>query len=340
MVRLDEEAIQGGLGGLARSPATLSHVFATLSLPDKSIDSIEELADYVHVQDLDISGNCITDLKPLASLPHLLNLNASKNSLSDVLDFKTPHCTAEDAWCEGDGKLGSTLQTADLSSNCIVQIRDLSWHRFLRHLVLDHNEIERITGLESLQYLQVLSLQHNKLTQISGLRDLSIHTLHLDNNQITVIEELDRLPRLKTLSLANNLITRLDGLQHCTDMESCNLRANQVESIRQVEFLRDLTLCTCLEMTDNPLQSKEFYRRRVLVRLPRLTLLDGAIVSAEEKVKAENLHGADQENRKAVFHTYLPEEEFINYAAPFEEEEPEPQTNEQAAANAPEGGEE
>ena len=64
-----------------------------------------------------------------------------------------------------------------------------------------------------------------------------------------------------------------------------------------------------------------YYRRRVLYRAQQVASLDGVVVSAEEKVKALNLHGADLPNRQAVFGAVLPGANFEDVLPPFEEPE-------------------
>lgn len=41
-------------------------------------------------------------------------------------------------------------------------------------------------------------------------------------------------------------------------------------------------------------------------------MLDGQEVSHHDKVKADILFGADTENKKEIFKTYLPEEDFVD----------------------------
>lgn len=41
-------------------------------------------------------------------------------------------------------------------------------------------------------------------------------------------------------------------------------------------------------------------------------MLDGVDIIAEEKVKAENLHGADRNDRETIFKSLLPQEKFID----------------------------
>ena len=40
--------------------------------------------------------------------------------------------------------------------------------------------------------------------------------------------------------------------------------------------------------------------------------LDGVAILAEEKIKAENLHGLDQNDRELIFQSVLPEEKFVD----------------------------
>ena len=40
--------------------------------------------------------------------------------------------------------------------------------------------------------------------------------------------------------------------------------------------------------------------------------LDGTVITAEEKVKAENLHGFDVQDREIIFKSLLPEEKFVD----------------------------
>lgn len=41
-------------------------------------------------------------------------------------------------------------------------------------------------------------------------------------------------------------------------------------------------------------------------------MLDGQEINAEEKVKAENLHGGDLNDREIIFKTLLPQEDFVD----------------------------
>jgi hypothetical protein len=46
--------------------------------------------------------------------------------------------------------------------------------------------------------------------------------------------------------------------------------------------------------------------------MPQLRMLDGVEIISDEKVKAENLHGYDLQDREIIFKSLLPEEKFID----------------------------
>jgi len=62
---------------------------------------------------------------------------------------------------------------------------------------------------------------------------------------------------------------------------------------------------------------------QVLFRLPQLRKLDKIIVSAEDKIKAENLYGLVLEDRKTIYSHFLPEEPFIDRRISTKEDLPE-----------------
>ena len=62
----------------------------------------------------------------------------------------------------------------------------------------------------------------------------------------------------------------------------------------------------------NPIQNRKFYRLQVLFHIPQLRSLDGVVITPEDKIKAENLHGLDLGDRELIFQSLLPEEKFVD----------------------------
>ena len=50
----------------------------------------------------------------------------------------------------------------------------------------------------------------------------------------------------------------------------------------------------------------------MLYHIPQLRELDGVDATSEEKIKAENLHALDLNDREVIFKGLLPEEAFID----------------------------
>jgi len=73
-----------------------------------------------------------------------------------------------------------------------------------------------------------------------------------------------------------------------------------------------LELLTELDMCFNPIQNKKHFRIQVLFHIPQLRMLDGVDIAPEEKVKAENLHGVDKNDKETIFTSLLPEEKFVD----------------------------
>lgn len=87
---------------------------------------------------------------------------------------------------------------------------------------------------------------------------------------------------------------------------------NAIGKIGQLAYIENLPLLTELDLSCNPIQNRKFYRLQVLFHIPQLRDLDGVQITAEDKIKAENLHGLDQNDRELIFQSLLPEEKFVD----------------------------
>ena len=126
------------------------------------------------------------------------------------------------------------------------------------------------------------------------------------------------------MNLSKNRIIKLKGLQSISSLRFLNLSLNSVEKVLQLQHIEQLNLLTELDFCFNPLQNKKHYRSQVLFHIPQLRSLDGQVIAAEEKIKAENLHGVDLNDREKIFNAQLPQEKFIDRRLfVFEDIEPE-----------------
>lgn len=183
---------------------------------------------------------------------------------------------------------------------------------YLRQLFLDKNQIVNIENLKQNRHMRVLSIKENKIQRIENIDEMHLEELCLAKNEIRAITGLTQLPFLRTLDLSHNQITFLRGLECAHSLRFLDLSLNRVEKILQLRYVEGLELLTELGLCFNPIQNKKHYRIQVLFHIPQLRMLDGVDIISEEKVKAENLHGVDSNDRKTIFTSLLPEEKFVD----------------------------
>ena len=243
-----------------------------------------------------MSENRLTNLKPLGELRHLLTINASGNMLTKLLNFDPP----------------ANLLYADFSTNQITDIGNLSGHKYLQRLYLDGNAIKEIQGLSELRNLRILSLNDNHIEMISGLESLeNLEQLYLMRNKLRSLSEgFEGLGNLKVLDLSLNAIESLRGLEFLSNLVTLLLVGNRIRKVNQSRHLVALALLSDLDLCANPVQDVKLYRLQALFKLPQLRTLDGRVVMAEEKIKAENLFGLDSEDMKAIFKEIFPDKNF------------------------------
>ena len=193
-----------------------------------------------------------------------------------------------------------------------MSIAGVSKQPYLKYLYLDNNSISKIDGLVTNKSLRVLSLIGNQISKIENLDNLWIEELYLSANQLTMIEGLTTLPVLRSLDLSKNSISSLRGLETIESLKFLNLSLNNISKISQLQNIRELPLLTDVDLCVNPIQTCKYFRLQCLFHMPQLRTIDGTEITAEEKVKAENLHGFDLQDREIIFKSLMAEEKFVD----------------------------
>ena len=147
--------------------------------------------------------------------------------------------------------------------------------RRCKRLALSSNAIDRIPpGLSSMPNLEILSLGRNKLRRLECLDLPHLKQLWLSYNFIEKLSGAEKLLSLTTLFVSNNLIEKWA----------------EVERLAANPHLTDLLLLNNKVHTDTDKgteETKKEYRLQVLMRLPKLTRIDGQPVEPEERDAAE-----------------------------------------------------
>jgi len=147
-------------------------------------------------------------------------------------------------------------------------------HKYLGETVELHmagRGIHKIRSFEKFPCLEVLWLQDNEITTLNHLDDnFRLKNLYMSGNKLTTLEgsSLRFLPNLELLHLADNQITDL---------------SIQLRELQAMPFLKQL------ELLGNPVAEETNYRAQVLFHMPSIKVLDRHVVTAIERVLAQNL---------------------------------------------------
>ncbi|XP_029900939.1 leucine-rich repeat-containing protein 9 [Myripristis murdjan] len=164
----------------------------------------------------------------------------------------------------------------------------------LEVLYLSHNGISNMANLQlsRLTNLKALFLQGNEISQVEGLEGLyQLRELVLDRNRIKSFAENSFIAQnvLIELHLAENRIRELNHLEPLTELCKLFLCMNKLQDIAELEKLEVLPSLTELSVVGNPVARRSLHRPSVVLHLSRLQVLDGAMVTLEERTRAELL---------------------------------------------------
>lgn len=197
-----------------------------LSATQRGIASLAGLESAVALEEIDISGNAITDISPLRDLPNLRILKASQNQITDLTAMGTL----------------VTLTHLSLNSNGISSVSALSGLNQLLYLSLTNNQIADLSGLSTLTALRELRLGSNQIVNTDSLASLSnLQYLSLLRNEITDPSALGTLTGLKELDLSHNRIDTVFGLSDLSEATGLRMLWLQNNALTDIQPLAQLT---------------------------------------------------------------------------------------------------
>ncbi|KAF1761534.1 hypothetical protein GCK72_009790 [Caenorhabditis remanei] len=112
----------------------------------------------------------------------------------------------------------------------------------------------------------------------------NVKKLNLWGCGIDDIQVCEKMGLLEILSLSVNEVKSLSPLQHCKNLKELYLRKNCLESLDELEYLKDLPNLRTLWIDENPCvgEGGPEYRRKVIRLLPNLTKLDDKPVTQSD----------------------------------------------------------
>jgi Leucine-rich repeat (LRR) protein len=224
---LKKDLLQKSLSKLSKTYDGLSYAFIVLNLQEKELDDIgNDIGEYQHLRDINVSNNKITHVNPIRNIPYLVRLDASKNEIKDVKEF----------YSESD-KL-QFLQKADFNTNKINELPEMHTPALIE-LNFEANAIKNCINYRGLPNLVKLNLKQNKLKDCIGLANMpNLEVIYLNENQIKSLKGLENLPSLRKLRLANNKLETYDYIPDLPSLEKIDVKENQVTNVKQFGNLK------------------------------------------------------------------------------------------------------
>ena len=165
------------------------------TVPELLVEDIKQL------DELDLTGNRLSDITCLSELTHFNSLYLSFNNLN--------------------------------------KLQPLEKHNNLLALTLDENQLEDLGPLAGLSKLNLLSLNSNKISDLRPITKLIyLKYLYLGENQIVDIDSLKGLDNLVILDLSKNRLTNVKVLGGLTKLRYLNLFDNEDLNFAQIQGLQ------------------------------------------------------------------------------------------------------
>lgn len=186
----------------------------SVNLTYSDITNLKGLEFAKNLQQLDLTGNAISDVSPLGQLPQLTNLSLRLNKAEQLPDL-------------------AVLQTAPIQQLNLVgdaygsapdQLAGLRNLTQLQSLKLVNSKLTTLPPIAPAAPLSELDLSGNKLADVSGLTNFtSLTSLSLGSNQIADWRPVAGLKQLINLTAGNNPQTNIAVLQSLTQLKKLNL---------------------------------------------------------------------------------------------------------------------
>ncbi|XP_040925180.1 leucine-rich repeat-containing protein 9 isoform X2 [Betta splendens] len=251
---------------------------------------------FSNLRSLNLDHNGLTSFSGLVYLPSIKALSLNYNHIESILPRQKVHLTNRQllyskVHSSGYGQQSSSRPSREAGATASLEPLMGS----LEVLHLSHNGISNMANLQlsRLTNLKALFLQGNEISQVEGLEGLhQLRELVLDRNRIKALAETSFAGQgaLLQLHLAENRVRELNHLHPLTELRKLFLGLNKLQDITELDKLDVLPSLTELSVIGNPVARNSLHRPAVVLRLTRLQVLDGMVVTLEERTRAELLH--------------------------------------------------
>lgn len=249
---------------------------------------------FKNLRSLNLENNSLTSLGGLVNLTNLRVLCLNHNRIESIVQksaapsapssgLQQPHqmimgSSNNEYGAENTSPILENLEVLHLGYNGIKDIASVQLSRLtsLKALFLQGNEIQEINGLENLHELRELVLDKNRIKGVSErsfVNQWHLHELHLEENRIKDLSNLHPLESLQRLYLG----------------------MNRIQDLAELDKLEPLARLAELSVVSNPVSRRLLHRSLLVYRMPSLIVIDGIVVSDEERIKADAYYSQQEQ---------------------------------------------
>lgn len=223
-------------------------VFTTATLNALSLNSLDCIHKYVHLQRIFVDNNALSSLAPLRACESLVLVSAAFNQLdSRVFEDLLPAAL--------------TLQQLDLSDNHLTTLCGVHRFPFLTSLAVNNNRITRLAASNQISNLASLSRLHlagNSIGEIESgaFERCPLRCLDLSKNKIDSLAHFVPLAQtLTVIALEDNNVMHLTEVKALQKLHTLALAGNNIYEMHETLVLAELPLLRKLSLIGNPLCS-------------------------------------------------------------------------------------
>ena len=210
----------------------ISKNFTLLSGDREKGLNLTPLKNLVLLEELNASGNMITDISPLAGLACLKVLDVQNNRLTDLSALAT--CTGIESL-----NIASNYHTdaTGMQEQGISEIRFVEHMPNLHTLIASNNIIASLEGVEQLTKLTYVDIAQNYVMSLEPLAGCTmLETLIAENNNLLDLKPLENHANLQVLNVRVNRIHYVPEILTMASLQEFLYEGNQILDYRPIDL--------------------------------------------------------------------------------------------------------
>lgn len=150
------------------------------------------------LKEITLPQHSIESIEQIGEMPELIELDLKLNNLTDKLSLRVHNAQNTQKFPK--------LTNLDVSYNRLTDLSELEGHTKLRYIMAKKNHISDFRGIRRLDALRSLDLSGNQLLRLNNITETKLQDMLSSNFDREERKGIYALPQLKTLNLKGNYL--------------------------------------------------------------------------------------------------------------------------------------